>query len=118
MDAALKDEAASNNNMYTHCNSTTSTTSTPSSMSTSYSQSTTSAPSQTTTAAPENPISSSSIPTMVGGAIGGVAVLVFAAAVVLCWRRHNRKPGVLLGVDHPHGPAIEVVAPYTVSGES
>ncbi|OAX43416.1 hypothetical protein K503DRAFT_681193 [Rhizopogon vinicolor AM-OR11-026] len=112
MDAALKDKAASNNNMYDHCNSTTSTTS-------SLSTSTTSAPSQTTTATSAGSAQSSNVPTIVGAVIGGVAVLVFAAAISFCWRRHLRKvASASLDVNRPHTPGMEAVSPYTVSGES
>ncbi|OJA15504.1 hypothetical protein AZE42_08252 [Rhizopogon vesiculosus] len=115
MDAALKDKAASNNNMYNHCNSTTSTTSTASSLSTS----TTSAPSQTTTAASPGSAQNSNVPTIVGAVIGGIAVLVFAAAISLCWRRHLRKvASASLDVNRPHAPAMEAISPYTVSGST
>ncbi|KAJ8596820.1 hypothetical protein M405DRAFT_757036 [Rhizopogon salebrosus TDB-379] len=119
MNFALKDEAATNNNMYnTHCNSTTSTTSTNLSSSTS-SPSTTSAPSQTTTAA-SGAAHGVNVPTIVGAVIGSAAVLVAAAAVAgFCWRRRDRRlANSSLDVDNQHAPEMEVASPYIVPRSS
>ncbi|OAX33981.1 hypothetical protein K503DRAFT_478958 [Rhizopogon vinicolor AM-OR11-026] len=111
MDSAVADEAATNNNMYTNCNSTTSTT-----LSSSHITITTSAPSQTTTVASAGSAQSSNISTIVGAVIGSVAALVIAAAVVrFRWRKRQRKLArVPLEVDNLYAPGVEVISPYTV----
>lgn len=113
MSTGVKDEAATNNNMYTHCNSTTSST-----LSSSASISTASAaPSQTTTAASANSAQKSNIAIIVGPVIGGLIVLV--AAVVIARsrlrKRRQRPVRVSLDTDSPYAHAMAVVSPYTVT---
>ncbi|OJA13650.1 hypothetical protein AZE42_06893 [Rhizopogon vesiculosus] len=114
MDTAVADEAATNNNMYTNCNSTTSTT-----LSSSHITITTSAPSapsQTTTVASADSAQSSKISIIVGAVIGSVAALVIAIAVVrFRWRKRQRRLArVPLDVDNLYAPGVEVISPYTV----
>lgn len=114
MNTAVKDEAATNNNMYTHCNSTTSST-----LSSSISISTTSAaPSQTTTAASANSSQNSNIAIIIGPIIGGLIVLV--AAVVIARsrlrKRRQRPVRVSLDSDSPYEHPMAVVSPYTDPG--
>ncbi|KAG1745132.1 uncharacterized protein EDB91DRAFT_178471 [Suillus paluster] len=115
MNTASKDEAATNNNMYTHCNSTTSSTL---SSSASYSTSTTSAaPSQTSTAALVDSAESSKVPTIVGAVVGSIVALVVAVIVARSrWRKHRRRlVRVPLDTYSLHAPAMAVTSPYTLT---
>ncbi|KAG1748045.1 hypothetical protein EDB19DRAFT_1905107 [Suillus lakei] len=112
MNTAVKDEAATNNNMYTHCNSTTSST-----LSSSTSTSTTSAaPSQTTTTASAGSAQKSDVAIIIGPIIG---LIVLVAAVVIarsCWRKRRRRlVRVSLDTDSPYAHAMTVASPYTVT---
>ncbi|KAG1722454.1 uncharacterized protein EDB91DRAFT_1088141 [Suillus paluster] len=121
MNTASKDEAATNNNMYTHCNSTTSSTLSSSashSTSASYSTSTTSAaPSQTSTAALVDSAESSKVPTIVGAVVGSIVALVVAVIVARSrWRKHRRRlVRVPLDTYSLHAPAMAVTSPYTLT---
>ncbi|KAG2148946.1 hypothetical protein DEU56DRAFT_782997 [Suillus clintonianus] len=113
MNTASKDEAETNNNMYTHCNSTTSTTLSPSA-----STITTSAtPSQTTAAASPGSAHKSNVAIIVGPVIG--AIVGLAAAVLVarsCWRkRQQRLVRLSLDTDSPYAHAMAMVSPYTVT---
>lgn len=115
MSTAVKDEAATNNNMYTHCNTTTSST-----LSSSTSISTASAaPSQTTTAASANSTQKSNIAIIIGPVIGGLIVLVAAVVIARSRLRKRRQRLVRVSLDtdtdSPYAHAMEVVSPYTVT---
>ncbi|KAG2044010.1 hypothetical protein BDR03DRAFT_940522, partial [Suillus americanus] len=88
MNTGVKDGAATNNNMYTHCNSTTSST-----LSSSTSTSTASAaPSQTTTTASAGSAqkSNTNIAIIIGPVIGGLIALVGTVMIArFCWRKRR-----------------------------
>lgn len=128
MNTGSKDEAATNNNMYTHCNSTTSTTTTsitgttsPTSSSPS-SQNTgaTPAPSQAATTTSVGSTSNSKIPTIVGAVIGSVVVVGVVVLARFCWRKRQRRRSTRLSsdADNLHASQTAIISPYTVSGES
>jgi len=110
MSTGVKDEAATNNNMYTHCNSTTSTTS-------SLSGTTSSATSQPTIPAPVGSAQNSKTPIIVGAVVGSVVALVVAAAIArLRWRKRQRRRLVRVSIDADsmHAPEMGPISPYTV----
>ncbi|KAG2044011.1 hypothetical protein BDR03DRAFT_940527 [Suillus americanus] len=116
MNTGVKDEAATNNNMYTHCNSTTSST-----LSSSTSTSTTSAaPSQTTTTASAGSTqkSNTNIAIIIGPVIGGLIVLIGTVVIARFYWRKRRislERRISLDTDSPYAYTMAMVSPYTVT---
>ncbi|KAG1824551.1 uncharacterized protein BJ212DRAFT_1261652 [Suillus subaureus] len=114
MNTGVKDEAATNNNMYTHCNSTASSTLSSSTRTSTAStaSSQTAAPSQTTTAASAGSAQKSNIAIIIGPVIGGLIALVGAVVIArFCWRKRR----VSLDTDSPYAYTMAMVSPYTVT---
>ncbi|OSD02466.1 hypothetical protein PYCCODRAFT_1445134 [Trametes coccinea BRFM310] len=127
-----KDFAATNNNTFTHCNSTlkasaAASVSNPSLTSSSTSSSTASSAAQSTSSAAAG--SSTNLAPILGGAIGGVAVaLVVALIAFILFRRQRRRQGpkpLDLSKEYSERSTpdtdqqpMSVVTPYSISGQS
>ncbi|KAF8833550.1 hypothetical protein BDN67DRAFT_976547 [Paxillus ammoniavirescens] len=121
MDTASRDQVENNNNTFTHCNSTTSTTSsalpsTSASGSTSPSSSVPTATQVTSSSQSSHPSTAS----IAGGTIGGVVGLALLLGLAFtCWRKrrvHQALPTT--DIDAPATSTTSMLSPYPLTSPS